>query len=440
MHRKISEHFRGKKITIMGLGLLGRGVGDAAFLASCGADLIITDLKLSQELQPSLVALAGYSNITYSLGQHRLEDFCGRDLILRAAGVPETSPFLAAARAQGIPVRMSADLFAELSGLPIIGVTGTRGKTTTTTMIHAILQAAGVNALLGGNIMGVSTLALLRESATAAVAVLELDSWQLQGFGALQLSPHIAVFTTFYEDHQAYYRNDMDRYLRDKAQVFLHQSAQDTLIVGAQALPSIAVQYPEVVQRVVCASVPDIADWHLIVPGMHNRYNAACARAAAKAFGVDDVIIRQALGVFPGVPGRLELVGEKLGVRVYNDTTAVIPEATCAGLEALASAPIILIMGGGDKGNKTDTLVAATHRHTKQVVLLPGTGSDGIAKKLPRAVRTDSMYAAVAEALRIAVPGDVILFSPAFSSLGLYENVFDRGKQFMNALQAVWTN
>ncbi len=438
MRHEISEYFQGKKITIMGLGLLGRGVGDAAFLASCGADLIITDLKLSQELQPSLDVLSEYENITYTLGQHRPEDFRGRDMILRAAGVPESSPYLAEARAQGIPVRMSADLFAELSGLPIIGVTGTRGKTTTTTMIHAILAAAGVKVLLGGNILGVSTLALLHDADTATVAVLELDSWQLQGFGALHLSPHIAVLTTFYEDHQAYYRNDMQRYLKDKAQIFLHQSTQDTLIVGAQALPAIATQYPETVQRVVCASARDVADWRFVIPGMHNRYNAACARAAAKAYGIDDAIIRQELEAFPGVPGRLELVGERRGIRVYNDTTAVIPEATCAGLEALASTPIILIVGGGDKGNKIDALIAAMQRYTKHVLLLPGTGSEVIANKIPQAVRVDSVHAAVAEALRIAVPGDAILFSPAFSSLGSFQNVFDRGGQFITALDTLW--
>lgn len=423
----------------MGLGLLGRGVGDAAFLSSCGADLIITDLKLSQELQPSLDALASCQNITYVLGEHRMEDFRGRDLILMAAGVAQQSPYLMEARAHGIPVRMSADLFAEIAQIPVIGVTGTRGKTTTTYMIHAALKAAGINALLGGNIVGVSTLGLLRNVVDADVAVLELDSWQLQGFGAAMLSPQIAVFTTFYEDHQAYYRNDAQHYLSDKAQIFAHQLATDTLIIGRQAVPSIMTRYPEAVARAVQVSEADVEGWILSVPGKHNKYNAACALAAARAFGVREESIRRVIESFPGVPGRLELVCEKDGIRVYNDTTAVIPEATCAGLEALAPAPIILILGGSDKGNQTAALVEATRRYTKQVLLLPGSGSDRIARQLPDAIRCANVSDAIAAALGVAIPGDVILFSPAFSSRGSFENVFDRGEQFVTALNTLWT-
>lgn len=439
MHPGALERFRGKKITIMGLGLLGRGVGDAAFLSSCGADLIITDLKLSQELQPSLDALAGFPNISFVLGQHRLEDFRGRDLILKAAGVAQQSPYLVEARAQGIPVRMSADLFAEIADIPVIGVTGTRGKTTTTYMIHAALKAAGVRVVLGGNIVGVSTLGLLRDVLDADVAVLELDSWQLQGFGAAGMSPKIAVFTTFFDDHQAYYRNDMQQYLSDKAQIFAHQLATDTVVIGRQAVPSVKAHYPEAVARAVHVSEDDVEAWTLSVPGKHNKYNAACALAAARAYGVSDEIIRRAIESFPGVPGRLELVREKDGIRVYNDTTAVIPEATCAGLEALASAPIHLIMGGSDKGNQTAALVEATRRYTKNAFLMPGSGSDGIAHQLPDAIRCANVSDAIAAALSVAIPGDVILFSPAFSSRGSFENVFDRGEQFVAALNTLWT-
>src|SRR3989344_1423638 len=171
-----SEHFRGKRITVMGLGLLGRGVGDVRYLAECGAELIVTDLKSREELVESVAQLGSFSNITFVLGEHRLEDFRNRDLILKAAGVPLDSPYIAEAKKNDIPVRMSADLFAEISGVPIIGVTGTRGKSTVAHMIYEILKTGlGLNhsegmvgratpykgVVLGGNVRGVSTLALL---------------------------------------------------------------------------------------------------------------------------------------------------------------------------------------------------------------------------------------------------------------------------------------
>ena len=185
--------FEGKKITILGLGLLGRGVGDARYLAEQGAELIITDLKTAEQLAPSIAQLADFPNITYTLGEHRIEDFKGRDFILKAAGVPDPSEYLDTARTAGIPIKMSASWFAKISGIQCIGITGTRGKTTTTYMIHSILEQAGIPVVLGGNIRGVSTLALLTDITPEHVAVLELDSWQCQGWGEALMSPHIAV-------------------------------------------------------------------------------------------------------------------------------------------------------------------------------------------------------------------------------------------------------
>jgi hypothetical protein len=152
--------FEGKKITVLGLGLLGRGVGDAKYLAEQGAELIITDIKSAEELAPSLAQLEKFPSITYRLGEHKEEDFKGRDYILKAAGVPDPSPYLEVARAEGTPIKMSASWFAEISGVQCVGITGTRGKSTATYMIHGILEKAGIPTVLGGNIRGVSTLAL----------------------------------------------------------------------------------------------------------------------------------------------------------------------------------------------------------------------------------------------------------------------------------------
>lgn len=426
-----SAHFRGKQITVMGLGLLGRGVGDARYLAECGAELVVTDLKTREQLAESVKQLESFSNIRFVLGEHRLEDFNNRDMVLKVAGVPIDSPYIAEARKNGIPVRMSADLFAEISGVPCIGVTGTRGKSTVAHMAHAILKEDGKKALLGGNVRGVSTLALLREVTLERVAVLELDSWQLQGWGEARMSPHIAVFTTLYPDHLNYYRGDMGAYLADKANIFLNQKEEDTLVLGGQCASTILEKYGDKIKAgIVVADESKLPGaWTLRIPGMHNRYDAALALAAARASGIPDEVSRRALESFTGVSGRLELVAEKGWVKIYNDTTATTPEATLAALAALDPSRIVLIMGGADKGLDMDALLAKLPE-LKRVILLAGSGTDRIKCQLPEASVYESIAEAFAAARSAAAPGDAILLSPAFASFGMFKNEYDRGDQF----------
>jgi len=431
-------HFEGKKITVLGLGLLGRGVGDARYLAEQGAELIVTDLKSKEELVESLALLAAFPHITYTLGEHRVEDFKGRDYILKAAGVPDPSPYLDAARAEGTPIKMSASWFAEISGVECVGITGTRGKSTTTHMIHAILEKAGLAPLLGGNVRGVSTLALLEEATPESIAVLELDSWQCQGWGEALMSPHIAVFTTFYPDHLNYYKGNLDAYLADKANLFLHQEAQDTLVLGAQYAEEIEEKFgSRIAAHTITVGAHDLrADWALRVPGEHNRYDAALAVEACRALSISDEDIQEALEAFPGVPGRLEFIREVNGVKVYNDTTSTTPDATLAALDALdpeTKGNLILIMGGADKGLDMSALVQALPAHTKRVIMLSGTGTSTISSRVPGASIFDSLQAAVEEAMRYASAGDTVVLSPAFASFGMFKNEYDRGDQF-NAL------
>ena len=424
-------YFKGKKITVMGLGLLGRGVGDAKYLAECGAELIITDLKSETELAESVAQLKDATNVEFVLGQHRLEDFRDRDLILKAAGVPLDSPYILEAKKNGIPVRMSADLFMELSGVPCVGITGTRGKSTVAHMLHAILKGARGKVLLGGNVRGVSTLALLKEATPEHTVILELDSWQLQGFGEARLSPHIAVFTSFYPDHLNYYKGDMDAYLTDKVNIFRFQTPVDTLIVGKQCAATIIERYGDKIdskmQIVDELKLPDT--WVLPVPGVHNRYDAALALAAARELSVADEASRKALESFASVPGRLELVRKVKGVEIYNDTTATTPEATLAALSALGSAGTVLIMGGTDKNLDMSALVAKLPG-VKKLIFLAGNGTDRIKGEFPEAHVHNSLKSALDEAVVAAEKGDVILFSPAFTSFGMFKNEFDRGDQF----------
>jgi UDP-N-acetylmuramoylalanine--D-glutamate ligase len=442
-----SAHFKGKKVTLMRIGLLGRGVGDAAYLARNGAEVLVVDDAPQSVMQPSVDALKEYPNITFKFGAYDLADFKDCDLILKGAGTPMDSPEIAEAHKNNIPVRMSADLFAELSGVTCIGITGTRGKSTTTHMLAAILEWAGKQVLLGGNVRGVSTLALLDEVTEGdknnQVAVLELDSWQCQGFGEAKISPHIAVFTTFYPDHLNYYKGDLDAYLADKANIFLYQVEQDNLIVGSQAAEAIRARYQdEILADLFIASEADIPkDWQLKVPGEHNRYDAALALAAARAYGVADGTNRQALESFAGVPGRLELVREMNGIKIYNDTNSTTPEATLAALEALRNTSgqnqnLILILGGNDKGLDMNKLLLEIPKHAKRVILLPGTGTDRVLEFLPGASVYGDLESAVEEAMKAAQPGDTVLFSPAFTSFGMFKNEYDRGDQFNALVQA----
>ena len=447
-----SANFREKKITVMGLGLLG-GVGDIAYLADSGADIIATDLKSEEELKSSLDLLKKFPNIRYTLGRHDLADFRHRDLIIKAPSTPPDSAFIAEARKNGIKVSMWSALFAKFAreaDATIIGVTGTRGKTTVTAMISSILRAGGRKVIEGGNVHGTSVLNQLANVTAEIIAVLELDSWKLQGFGEAKISPDVAVFTTFYPDHLNYYESDLDAYLADKANIFLHQKSEDTLILGKQCAPTIIEKYGEKIKsKIVVVDELKLPDtWALCIPGLHNRYNATLALAAARALNISDDISRRALESFAGVSGRLELIREVKGVKIYNDTTSTTPEATLAALSALAKPmsgrttsrhneyqfrqPIILIMGGTDKGLGMNTLLAKLPE-MKRIILLAGTGTDRIRSELPDAPVYNALAPAVADAFAHAKNGDTILFSPAFTSFGMFKNEFDRGDQF-NAL------
>ncbi len=436
------SYFKGKRVVLMGLGLLGRGAGDARFVAECGAEVVVTDLKSEEQLQTSVEALRRFPNITFHLGGHQLEDFNNKDLIIKAAGVPQDSVYIAEAKKNHVPVRMSADLFAELSGLPVVGVTGTRGKSTTAYMIEHILKQAGKKVLLGGNVRGVSTLSLLPEVSPETIAVLELDSWQLQGFGEAKTSPHVAVFTTFYPDHLNYYKNNLREYFADKAQIFLNQNEDDTLVLGEQVVPFIKqYSYHNKIKAhtavVGAQALPK--NIKLEIPGEHNRYNAALAAEAVRALGLDDEVIKAALETFEAVPGRLQLVKEIRGVKIYNDNNSTTPEATLAALSALSAGEsdkkIILIFGGSEKNLDMQALLDGIPKVCKKTLLLGGAGTERIKNNLPDVKVYDSIAPAVADAFDASEPGDVLLFSPAFASFGMFKNEYERGDQFMAAVE-----
>jgi len=443
------EFFKGKRITLLGLGLLGRGVGDVEFLVKCDAEVLVTDKKSETELAESVAKLKKYPNVSFQLGGHQKEDFSsgggsafggkGPDMVLKAAGVPLDSREVATARDAGIPVAMSTALFAKYAseaGAKIVGVTGTRGKSTVSHMIYHCLKNGSKTALLGGNVRGLSTLAMLPDVKKGDIAVLELDSWQLQGFGDLKISPNISVFTNLMPDHQNYYKS-MDEYFSDKASIFRYQRADDVLIVGSAIADRIRTAQPPL-DPVVPERIP--SDWKLKIVGEHNRENASFANAALQALGLSDDEIKTGVESFEGVEGRLQFVREINGVKIYNDNNATTPEATIAALRALGE-NITLIAGGSEKGLVLEELVSEIKKRVSTVILLTHPnyqGSERLAGVLKKAgvsyEEARELPAAVTSALEKTKTGTV-LFSPAFASFGMFKNEYERNDQFLEIVR-----
>lgn len=443
-------YFKNKKITIMGLGLLGRGLGDAKFFAEEGADIIITDLKKEEDLSESLKELSKYKNIKYTLGEHKFEDFKNRDFILKSAGVPLDSPFIAEAKKNNIPIEMDASLFASLAGGAIlIGITGTRGKTTTTMLIYEIIsrvfEGGEKKVYLGGNIQGVATLPLIKKVKDGDIVVLELDSWQLQGFGDARLSPHIAVFTNFMNDHLNYYKGDLNAYFKDKVNIFLYQKKDDYLVAGSKATKEIISKFGSEIKgkfiQVGPSRLPE--DWNIKIRGQHNKENISLAIKVANILNINEEITKNVVENFKGVPGRLQFEKNYFGIYFYNDTTATTPDATLAGLKTLSfNKNLILIMGGTDKSLDMSELISNLSIYVKAVVLLPGTGSDKIRDKIMKDTNIEMSVAAdlkdaVEKSLSYAKKGDTILFSPAFASFGMFKNEYDRGDKFSEIVRSL---
>src|SRR3989338_1123525 len=367
------DFFKGKKITLMGLGILGRGVNVAKFLAECGAELTITDLKTEEQLQSSLKKLKKFSNIKYVLGKHELADFRDKVMIVKSAGVPLDSPFIAEAIKNNIPIEMDASLFAKLEkNVLIVGITGTRGKSTVTHLIYDIIKNSGKRVYIGGNVKGLATLPLLKKVKSNDIIVMELDSWQLQGFADAKISPNIAVFTTFLPDHQNYYKNDMDKYFSDKANIYRWQKDGDRFITGLRVAKFVKNNDKGGGRgQMIIAEKKNIPKgWKIKLLGEHNLANIALAIEAVKSFGIKESVIKKSAENFKGLPGRLEFVKEIKDIKYYNDTTATTPEAVMAALDSLkeSKGKIILIGGGADKNLEYDGYAKAK-KYIKVLIL-----------------------------------------------------------------------
>jgi UDP-N-acetylmuramoylalanine--D-glutamate ligase len=444
------NQFKGKKITIMGLGILGRGLGYTKFLAECGADLIVTDLKTKEQLATSVKDLNKFSNIKFVLGEHRLQDFKDRDMIIKNPGVPFDSIYIKEAQKNNVPIEMDVSLFAKCAPeVVLIGVTGTRGKSMTTALIYEILKQNEKflkrKVYIGGNVRGVATLPLLKKVKNGDILVCELDSWQLQGFGDAKISPHISVFTSFMPDHMNYYKGDMKKYFTDKANIFKYQKNGDVLIIR----PGVKKLIPKDIKgKLIVINTKNIKNYSFSVPGKFQQENLACAIEVAKQFKLPDSKISNAVKNFKGLEGRLQYLKIFKGVKIYNDNNATTPQATVAGIEALSifsknksfKKKIILVCGGSDKNLDLTSFVKIINKYCKAVVMIPGTGTEKLIKNHKFHVSNEvgkNLKDVILKAVKYAQKGDIILFSPAFASFGMFKNEYDRGDQFLKIIKTL---
>ena len=328
---------------------------------------------------------------------------------------------------------MDDELFVSFlpRNVQVIGVTGTRGKTTVTSLIYHILKKAGKKVHLGGNIRGVATLALLPKVKSGDIVVLELSSWQLQGFGESKIAPNISVFTNFLNDHMNYYKNNLKDYFTDKAYIFKYQKEGDTLVVGESLQKKIPTSY----KGNLIVSNTDIVpkNWKLQIVGEHNIENVALAIHAVKALKIPLTKIKEGIESFKAVEGRLQFVKNIKGVKIYNDNNSTTPEATTVALKSFPKKQTVLIMGGADKALDTKELLKTAEEYAHTVILLPGTGSDKIEN--PDFYRAESLKDALFSAVKSAEKGDIVLFSPGFASFGLFINEYDRNDQFVKLVR-----
>ncbi len=448
---------RGKRVLVMGLGLQGSGMAAARYAAQQGAIVRVTDMKSPEVLAPSTQALTGLP-IEFVLGRHREEDFLWAEMVIRNPGVPGTSPYLRLAHEHGVQIEMEIALFFLACSGRIIGITGTRGKTTTTTLLYEILRNSGVSTVLGGNVAGVETLSLLPHINSATQVVLELSSWQLEGLAPHKISPPVAVMTNVYPDHLNTY-TDMEDYAAAKAHIFRHQSPADLAIFNydnawtrrfGEESPS-TTWFTSIQRGGSFARDSNILEPFIFsetaLAGKHNLENILLATTTARLLGISDTVIRDTVRTFKSISHRLDEVCVVRGVRYINDSTSTTPIAGRVGLEAF-DAPVVLVAGGNTKHLPLEQWPATIVQRCRDVVLLPGSGTDELLPAIHEEVQKqgrdnpvrgvfDTFQATMDRAVGLTRPGDVLLFSPGFTSFGMFLNEFDRGDQFVAYTRAL---
>lgn len=448
--KKIST-YENKKVLV--LGLAKSGVSAAKLLHELGALVTVNDGKPFDENPEAQELLSlGIKVIT---GSHPIElldeEF---SLMVKNPGIPYSHPLVAKAQEMGIPVITEVELAYEVAECPIIGITGTNGKTTTTTMTGLLLNAGADQGIarLAGNI-GYPASGVAQEAKSEDKIVMELSSFQLMGI--TDFRPHIAVITNIYEAHIDYHGTRKE-YVKAKWNLQKNMTEKDYLILNwnqselqelaqrtkARVLP---FSTKEVLEDSVYADdysiyykkekIMEISE--LGVPGKHNVENALAAISVAKLYGISNEAIRETLHFFHGVPHRTQYVGEIQGRKFYNDSKATNILATKMALSGFETSKVVLLAGGLDRGNTFDELIPSL-KGIKAMVVFGQTKEKlmdaGKKAGIETIVTADSVEQAVPLALENSTDGDVVLLSPANASWDQYPNFETRGNRFMEAV------
>jgi UDP-N-acetylmuramoylalanine--D-glutamate ligase len=451
-----SIELRGKRVLVVGLARTG--VATALFCARHNARVTASESRQESELAeaPANLREAG---VQLELGGHTEKTFLAQDLIVPSPGVPADNPFLVTARAKGITVWSEVELAYRFLEGKLIGITGSNGKTTTTTLIHHILKNASFETLLAGNV-GTPLISLIGETKANTVAVVELSSFQLELIERFR--PDIGVMLNFTPDHLDRHKT-MEAYGTAKTRIFENQTELDAAVLNADdpftgrfvAKKSQVFWFSrkQHVNEGACLQGEEIFVLHkgkqefvmkrgdVPLAGAHNLENVLAAVTAARLAGVDAPAIAGAVKSFAGVEHRLEFVAEVRGVRYYNDSKATNVDAT---LKALDSFPgrILIILGGKDKGSDY-TVLQQPLREKAILALLIGTAAERIETQISGSVaieRAGTLARAVDLATQVARPGDVVLLAPACASFDQFENYEHRGHLFKELVRGLRQN
>ncbi len=451
----------GKRVLVVGMARTG--VAAARFLVEKGARVMCTDLRSAEELGPEVRALAD-SGCLMRFGMPRGEHFLDSDLIVISPGVPMTLKPLQDALAAGIEVVGEVEMASWFLPGPVIGVTGTNGKTTTVSLIHHLLSQAGLPHWVGGNIGRPVADFLLnssddRDTEDPQAILAELSSFQLESIARFR--PWIAVWTNLSPDHLDRYP-DMDAYAEAKARIFMNQTEADYAVVpssdpwlekygenirarllrfgaGGDSMPEIQL-VPGGIR--LCLEEQGSEEFYrtdrVILPGTHNLENMMVALAVARLCGAPPAVLQSAIESFKGLEHRLEYVGEKGGILFYNDSKATTVASVLRALESFDK-PILLLAGGKDKGGSYVPLREPLRRHAKRLILF-GQAAAKMKQELEGACAIEvvsDLEKAVQCAWRTARPGQVVLLSPACSSFDMFRDYEERGERFKGLVQEI---
>lgn len=435
-----------KKIAVIGMGKTG--IAAAVFLGDGGASVVAVDEKPRNQWGAEFEQIAHRPRL--GVGRYDETALDGVDLVVPSPGIPPRHPILAAARQKKIPILSEIELAYRFIRVPIIAVTGTNGKTTTTTLLGEILAHAGKKVYVGGNI-GNPLIEYAGTAQTDDFIIAEISSFQLQW--AETFSPHAAILLNITCDHVNYH-GSFEEYRRIKGRIFEHQRENDLAVLNAEdphqeglgpslraavvrfssfrpQSPGLCLEDGSIVYRRPGGSEERYPSEMIRLPGLHNVENVMAAVAAARFCGCSKESIVEAVSQFRGLPHRIEFAGEKRSVVFYDDSKGTNVDAVVRALQTFSS-PVILLLGGRDKDGNFEALKPLLRAKTKQVVLF-GEARDRIEPQLGGATpitKEATLKEAVLRAYRDAVPGDIVLLSPGCASFDAFANYKERGNHF----------